>query len=97
MLPSLRLVIMIMAAAPLFLAGTIYDVCTGLGVVYIILLASYTTFDALILPRRKGISVERITPERVSLGVPTVISFQVRSVGMHDDARMHVIDPEIIL
>ncbi|UCE47920.1 MAG: DUF58 domain-containing protein, partial [Phycisphaerales bacterium] len=80
MLPSLRLAIMVMAAAPLFLAGTMYDVCTGLGVIYVIILALYTTFDALILPRRNRILLKRITPDRISLGVPTLISFEVQNL-----------------
>ena len=80
MLPSLRLVIMVMAAAPLFLAGTMYDVCAGIGVIYVILLTLYTIFDALILPRRKSIRVKRITPERISLGFPTRITFEVQNL-----------------
>ena len=80
MLPSLRLVIMAMAAAPLFLAGTMYGVCTGLGVIYVVFLTLYTIFDALMLPRRKRIRVKRITPDRISLGFPARITFEVRNL-----------------
>jgi uncharacterized protein (DUF58 family) len=69
-----------MAAAPLFLVGTIYDMSVGFGVVYIILLMLYTAFDALTLPRRRHIRVERIAPDRVSLNVPTRIVFEVQSL-----------------
>ncbi len=79
MLPSLRLIILVMAAAPLFLAGTIYDVFIGIGVIYVILLTLYATFDALILPRRRKILVKRITPKRISLGFPTRIVFEVQN------------------
>lgn len=80
MLPSLRLIIMVMAAAPLFLAGTIYDVSVGVGVVYIILLTLYTAFDALILPRRRTIRIQRITPGRISLNVPTRVVFEIENL-----------------
>jgi uncharacterized protein (DUF58 family) len=71
---------MVMAAAPLFLAGTIYDVSVGVGVVYIILLTLYTAFDALILPRRRTIRIQRITPGRISLNVPTRVVFEIENL-----------------
>jgi len=80
MLPSLRLVIMVMAAAPLFLAGTIYDIFAGLGVVYIALLVFYTVLDALLLPRQRNIRVQRIAPNRISLNIPTRIVFEVQNL-----------------
>jgi len=79
MLPSLRLIIMVMAAAPLFLAGTLYDVFVGVGVVYIIFLALYTVFDVLLLPKRPQIMIKRISPDRISLGYPTPIIFKVQN------------------
>ncbi len=71
---------MVMAAAPLFLAGTIYGASVGIGVVYIVLLTLYTILDALMLPHRREIRVKRITPNRISLNVPTRIVFEVQSL-----------------
>ena len=79
MLPSLRLIIMVIAAAPLFLAGTIDDVFVGIGLLYVIVLTLYTIFDALALPWRQKISIKRIMPERISLNVPTRIIFEVQN------------------
>lgn len=80
MLPSLRLIIMVMAAAPLFLAGTIYGDSVGIGVVYIVVLALYTILDALMLPSRREIRINRLTPNRISLNVPTRVVFEVQSL-----------------
>lgn len=72
---------MVMAAAPLFLAGTLYEVCVGIGVIYVILLTLYTAFDALMLPRRQSIHIKRTTPDRISLHVPAHIVFEVRNLS----------------
>ncbi len=79
MLPSLRLILLILSAAPLFLAGTIYDFFTGIGVIYVIFLIIYTSFDALILPRKHKILIKRIVPARISIGFPTRIEFEVQN------------------
>lgn len=79
MLPSLRLIILIMSAAPLFLAGTLYDFFTGIGVIYVIFLAIYTTFDALILPGKRKFEIKRIIPERISIGFPTLVEFEIHN------------------
>lgn len=76
---------MIMVAAPLFLAGTIYDFFAGIGVVYVILLAAYTLFDALVLPRRSAIVVGRHVPGRISLGCAARIRFE-----LENRSRRHV-------
>jgi len=80
MLPSFRLILMVMAAAPLFLAGVLYEVCVGIGVFYVILLTLYTAFDALIRPRRRSIHIKRIAPGRMSLDVPTRVLFEVQNL-----------------
>lgn len=77
MLPSLRLVILVIAAAPLFLVGSIYDGFVGIGVLYVSFLLIYLTLDALLLPRRSEIEVKRVLSERISLGYPTLARFEV--------------------
>ena len=79
MLPSPRLIILVMAAAPLFLAGALYEGAAAVGVLYVIVLALYTSLDALLLPRRRHIAVTRSIPERISVGYPTVMRFTVEN------------------
>jgi uncharacterized protein (DUF58 family) len=87
MIPSLRLILMVMAAAPLLLAGTVYDVFIGIGVIYVIILILYTAFDALMLPGRGKIEVRRQIPNRISLGYPTRIVFEIQN---HSRRRMEI-------
>ncbi|MHC4517886.1 MAG: DUF58 domain-containing protein [Planctomycetota bacterium] len=75
----MRLIILTMAAAPLFLAGTIYEGFTGIGVVYVLVLVALAILDALVLPRPRHVSVRRHIPERLSVGYPTGMRFAVRS------------------
>ena len=79
MLPSRRLIILVAVAAPMFLAGAAYDAAHGLGVVYLVLLAAYAVADAIMLPRRARIRVEREVPGRISIGVGTRVAFTVRN------------------
>ena len=79
MLPSPRLIILVMAAAPLFLAGTLYDGAAGVGVVYVILLSLYSALDALVLPRRKDVAVAWDIPGRISVGYPTAFGLTVHN------------------
>ncbi len=79
MLPSPRLIILVMAAAPMFLAGALYEGATALGVVYLLILALYTGLDALLLPPRRHVVVTRIVPERVSIGHPAAVTLTVQN------------------
>ncbi|NIR68213.1 MAG: DUF58 domain-containing protein [Phycisphaerae bacterium] len=89
MVPSLRLILMVMAAAPLFIAGSgvVSEVFVGIGVIYVIILIIYTAFDALVLPRRGKIEVKRLVPERISLGYPTRIVFEIQN---HSRRRVEI-------
>lgn len=79
MLPSRRLIIMVLPAAVIFLAGGYFDPLAALGVIYVLALAAYAAIDALLLPRRRGIRVERVAPQRVSLGVATRVVLEVQN------------------
>ena len=70
---------MVLGAAPIFLAGGLYEPLVGVGVLYVAVLLVYAAADALLLPRRKQITIERVVPERLSLGVPTRIACEVRN------------------
>ena len=79
MLPSPRLIVLVMAAAPLFLAGALYEGATAVGVLYVMILALYTGLDALLLPRRRQVVVNREVPKRVSVGYPTAATLMVHN------------------
>jgi len=79
MVPSPRLMILVMAAAPLFLAGALYEGAAAVGVLYVIVLALYTSLDALLLPRWRHIAVARSIPERISVGYPTALRYTVEN------------------
>jgi len=87
MLPSPRLIILVMAAAPLFLAGALFEGAAAVGVLYVLVLILYTGLDALLLPRRRQIGMTRNTPERVSVGYPTAISYTVEN---HTRRRLRI-------
>jgi len=79
MLPSRRLILLVAAAAPIFLAGAIAPPFTAIGVLYLVALAGYAALDALLLPRRRHIGVRRVFPERLSLAAPTQVAWEVTS------------------
>ena len=81
MLPSPRLIIMVLLAAPIFMAGALDESFVAVGVIYVSLLVLFAALDALLLPRRRSVSITRLVPERVSLDVPTRILFQIRNNG----------------
>jgi uncharacterized protein (DUF58 family) len=78
MVPSPRLIILVVLAAPLFMVGAFVEPAVVAGALYLAVLFVYAGLDALLLPRRRSISVARIVPERISLGAPTRIAFEVR-------------------
>jgi uncharacterized protein (DUF58 family) len=97
MVPSLRLMILVMAAAPVFLAGALFEGATAVGVLYVLVLALYTCLDALLLPRRRQIAVTRSVPERVSVGYPTAIRYTVENhTRRHVQVRLAQDCPEEI-
>ena len=65
-----------MAAAPLFLAGALYEGAAAVGVLYVIVLALYTALDALLLPRPPA---DRGGPKRA----------RALSVGVSDGRALH--------
>lgn len=81
MLPSPRLILMAALAAPLFVAGALFDPFLVVAVVYCAVLVVHLTLDLFLLPRRKSIEVERIVPQRVPLNEPTLVEFAVRNRG----------------
>lgn len=82
MLPTRRLIILLLLAAPLFLAGTLIDAFVGLGVLYLICLTVCVLAHALMLPRGTQLAVSRHIPERISLNVPARVTFAI-----HNESR----------
>jgi len=81
MIPSPRLMVMILAAAPLLLAGAFVPPLVAAGVIYLLILAGYAVIDILLLPRRKAFTVRRIVPGRISLGVATRIRLEITNAS----------------
>jgi uncharacterized protein (DUF58 family) len=79
MLPSLRLILLTAAAAPVFLAGAFSPVLTVIGAVYVLILAGCMVADALLLPRKRQIVLQRLLPQRLSLGAQTPVRFEVHN------------------
>lgn len=80
MLPSLRLILFILLAAPLFLVGHLSGFFTGLGIVYLFILSVYLFFDIVRLPNAKYLIVRRSIPERISIGYATRVSFFIENL-----------------
>jgi len=91
MLPAPRLIVLVMAAAPLFLAGTLYEGATAAGVVYVLVLTFLAFLEALTLPRSKHLRVRRDVPSRVSVGYPTRMHFDVQN-GTRRRIRVQLVD-----
>jgi uncharacterized protein (DUF58 family) len=81
MLPSVRLIFMLLAAAPIFFGGAVYDPLFALGFLYLAVLAVYVLLDALLLPPRRSLTIARSVPRRISLSVPLPISYTVHNGG----------------
>jgi len=79
MLPAPRLILLVMAAAPVLLGGAVWEPFIGVGVLYLVLLAALAFVDALLLPRRSSLRVRRVMPPRVSLGAATRVVFEVET------------------
>ncbi len=99
-LPTPRLVVLVAAAAPMFLAGGLHDAFSAAGIVYLAIVSVYVLLDALFLPRRSQIILTRAVPNRVSIGVPTRVAFEIKNrtrreveIRMADDlpARLEAI------
>lgn len=79
LLPSSRLILLALFAAPLFLTGALYDPVVGLGVIYLFGLGAYAALDAIILPGRRQFTINRVVPDRLSLGVPMPLTYEVEN------------------
>lgn len=87
MLPSPRLIVMVAIAAPVFLAGALFDPLLALGVVYCILLLGQMLLDAMLVPRRHHVEVQRLVPPRIPLNEPTRVWFEVCN---HSRRELHI-------
>lgn len=81
MLPSRRLIVMLLAAVPVLLAGAASEAMASLGLLYLLVLLAYAAIDALLLPGRRSITIRRIVPERLSLGALGQFAVEVHNAG----------------
>ncbi len=77
MLPNHRLILLTLPAAGLLLAGAIVPPLVLAGLLYVLVLGAAAGVDALLLPGRKGVEVRRRFPQRVSLGEPARVLYEV--------------------
>lgn len=81
MLPSRRLIVMLLAAVPVLLAGAAFEPMASLGLLYLLVLLVYAAIDALLLPGRRSITIRRIVPERLSFGALGQFAVEVHNAG----------------
>ena len=72
---------MVCAAAPLFLGGALVPPLIPAAILYILILFLYVVIDLLLLPRKKRFIIRRVAPERLSLGAPTRILFEIENAS----------------
>jgi uncharacterized protein (DUF58 family) len=74
------LVVLVAAAAPLVVAGTFFDPLLAIAVIYCLVLGVHVLFDALLLPRAGKVRIERIVPQRLSLGAAVPVELNVANL-----------------
>jgi uncharacterized protein (DUF58 family) len=79
MLPSPRLVIAVLAAAPLFLGGVLAPPLTAIAIAYLLGLLAWSIVEAFLTPGRAKVSVAREVPARFSIGEPAAVGYRVHN------------------
>jgi uncharacterized protein (DUF58 family) len=85
MLPSPRMIIMVLAAAPLFLGGVLFSPLTAMGIAYLLGLLAWASLEAFLTPGRGKVTVARRVPVRFSLNEPAQVVY-----GVHNRSRRKV-------
>jgi len=81
MLPSSRLILLVLGASPVFLAGSLYPPLLPAAFFYLLFAAVYAVCSAVTLPSRKDVRINRVVPERISVGVPTRIFVDIENLS----------------
>ncbi len=68
MVPSLKLIILILLGSPALLAGQFVDGIASLGLLYYLLLLFYVLIDFFMVPGRSKVGINRVVPSRFSQG-----------------------------
>lgn len=79
MLPAPRLILMVIIAASLFLAGALFSPFLGIALIYCALLLINLGVDILFLPRKKRIEIRRLLADRISLNEPTQVTIEAHN------------------
>ena len=79
MIPSVRFILLVLLAAPLFLVGAFIEAMTAIGILYVGFLALWALSDMLLATRKSRILTTRVAPVRFSLGVPTRVIVKVEN------------------
>lgn len=80
-IPSKRLILLAALPAPLFLMGSIFGFCALVAVIYLVILFIYCCVDIAFLPKIHKMRIERLVPEKISIGVSTSIIIKVENLS----------------
>jgi uncharacterized protein (DUF58 family) len=81
MLPTPRLLLLLLIGAPFIAAGVVARPLSGLALAYLLVIAGITLSDLLFSHRPRQIEVERIHDQRLSLGAANLITIIVANAG----------------
>lgn len=74
MLPTPRLLVLLLLAAPLIALSAFVPALVWLAVAYVVAVAALAVSDALLAPRPRQIEVERVHDERLSIGAENLVT-----------------------
>lgn len=81
MLPSSRLILLVLGASPIFLAGALYPQLLPVAFFYLLFIFFYTIYSVITLPSKKDVRINRVVPERISVGVSTRIFIEIENLS----------------
>jgi uncharacterized protein (DUF58 family) len=83
MLPTPRLLMLLLLAAPLIAGAAFAPPLIWLAVVYLLVVIGLVISDTVITPRPKAIEVDRVHDQRLSLGAPNLITLILANASPH--------------
>ncbi|WP_298483109.1 DUF58 domain-containing protein [uncultured Chloroflexus sp.] len=81
MLPTLRLLVLVLLAAPLIAGAAFAPLLSWVAVIYLLLVGGVLISDVLLSPRPDQIEVERLHDQRLSLGAANLITVLVTNAA----------------
>lgn len=78
-LPSPRLIVLVLAVVPLFLAGAFVEPLIALALMALLSIAFVAAVDWLVVGARTRVTIERTLPQRVSIAVPVRFRYRIHN------------------